>query len=198
MLFLENDETKRDYLQFTANVSKLYKAILPDPDAHEFTGIYTLTNIIAQKIKNLTAPADISDVMTEVENLLDQSIAPEGYVIETEQNGYDTQDQDTEKRIDLSQIDFEMLKEKFKTAHKRIEIEKLRSAINTKLTAMVRLNKNRIDYQAQFEQMIHAYNEASVPPDLFFDTLLEFARNLNDEGRTRQDRRTLRRRTDSF
>ena len=113
---LENDETKRDYLQLALNVAKLYKAILPDPDAHEFTGIYTLTNIIAQKIKNLTAPADISDVMTEVENLLDQSIAPEGYVIETELNGYDTQDQNTGQRIDLSQIDFEMLREKFKTS----------------------------------------------------------------------------------
>ncbi len=179
---LENDETKRDYLQLAANVAKLYKAILPDPDAHAFTGIYTLTNIIAQKIKNLTAPADISDVMTEVENLLDQSIAPEGYIIETEQGGYDSQDQNTEARVDLSQIDFEMLREKFKTAHKRIEIEKLRSAVNTKLTAMVRLNKSRMDYQAQFEQMINAYNEASIPPDLFFAELLEFARNLNDEG----------------
>ena len=179
---LENDETKRDYLQFATNVAKLYKAILPDPDAHEFSGIYTLINIIAQKIKNLTAPTDISDVMTEIENLLDQSIAPAGYVIEVEGDDYDTQDQDTEKRIDLSQIDFEMLKEKFKTTHKRIEIEKLRRAVNTKLTAMVQLNKNRMDYQAQFEQMINAYNEASVPPDLFFDALLEFARNLNDEG----------------
>ena len=179
---LENDETKRDYLQFATNVAKLYKAILPDPDAHAFTGIYTLTNVIAQKIKNLTVPADLSDVMTEVENLLDQSIAPEGYVIETDRDDYDTQHQETEKRIDLSQIDFEMLREKFKTAHKRIEIEKLRSAVNTKLTAMVRLNKNRMDYQAQFEQMINEYNEASVPPDLFFDELLEFASRVNREG----------------
>ena len=179
---LENDATKREYLQFAANISKLYKALLPDPDAHAFIGIYTLTNVIAQKIKNLTGPADLSDVMAEVENLLDQSIAPEGYVIETDRDDYDTQHQETEKRIDLSQIDFEMLREKFKTAHKRIEIEKLRSAVNTKLTAMVRLNKNRMDYQAQFEQMISEYNAASAPPDMFFDTLLEFASELNKEG----------------
>ncbi|MDE0012240.1 MAG: DUF3387 domain-containing protein [Candidatus Poribacteria bacterium] len=179
---LENDATKREYLQLATNVTKLYKAILPDPDAHAFIGIYTLTNVIAQKIKNLTGPADLSDVMAEVENLLDQSIAPEGYVIETDRDDYDTQHQETEKRIDLSQIDFEMLREKFKTAHKRIEIEKLRSAVNTKLTAMVRLNKNRMDYQAQFEQMISEYNAASAPPDMFFDTLLEFASELNKEG----------------
>lgn len=179
---LENDETRRDYLQFAANISKLYKAILPDPDAHTFTGIYTLTNIIAQKIKNLTAPADISEVMTEVENLLDQSIASEAYVIEAVQNDYNTQNQGTTQRIDLSQIDFEMLKERFRTDHKRIEVEKLRSAINAKLTAMIRLNKNRMDYQTKFEQMISAYNAAAIDVDLFFDELLEFAGEVNDEG----------------
>ena len=179
---LENDETKRNYLQLAANVAKLYKAILPDPDAHEFTGTVALTNVIAQKIKNLTTPADISEVMTAVENLLDQSIAPEGYYIEQEQVDYNTQNQDTAQRIDLSQIDFEMLREKFRTAHKRIEIERLRSAINTKLTAMIRLNKSRMDYQTQFEQMIIEYNEASIDVDLFFEGLLEFASNLNDEG----------------
>ena len=179
---LENDETKRGYLQFAANVSKLYKAILPDPDAHTFTGIYTLTNIIAQKIKSLTAPADISGVMTEVENLLDQSIASEAYVIEAVQNDYNTQNQGTTQRIDLSQIDFEMLKERFRTDHKRIEVEKLRSAINAKLTAMIRLNKNRMDYQTKFEQMISAYNAAAIDVDLFFDELLEFAGEVNDEG----------------
>ncbi len=190
---LENDETKRDYLQFAANISKLYKAILPDSDAQAFMGICTLTNIIAQKIKNLTAPADISNLMTEVENLLDLSIAPEGYVIEREPANYNTQNQEctshlgeirrnTVQQIDLSRIDFEMLRAKFRTAHKRIEIERLRSAINTKLAAMLRLNKSRMDYQTRFEQLIHAYNEASIDADVFFEDLLEFVNRLNDEG----------------
>lgn len=179
---LENDETKRDYLQFAANISKLYKAILPDPDAQAFMEICTLTNIIAQKIKNLTAPADIADLMREVENLLDRSIAPEGYIIEIEQANYHTQNQDTVQQIDLSRIDVERLREKFRSAHKRIEIEKLRSAINTKLAAMIRLNKSRMDYQTRFEQLLHAYNAASIDVDLFFEELLEFANRLNDEG----------------
>ncbi len=179
---LENDETKRDYLQLAANVSKLYKAILPDPAAHEFTGVYALISVIAQKIKNLTAPTDIAEVMTAVENLLDQSIASEAYVIEAEQNDYNTQNQDATQRIDLSQIDFEMLRERFRDAHKRIEVERLRSAINAKLAAMIRLNKNRMDYQTKFEQMISAYNAASINVDLFFEELLEFASEVNDEG----------------
>ena len=65
---LINDETKRNYLQLATNVIKLYKAILPDPEAYEFTKICQLIRIIAQKIRNLTPSADISGVMTEVEN----------------------------------------------------------------------------------------------------------------------------------
>ena len=151
---LGNDETKRDYLQLVANVSKLYKAILPDPDADAFTGIYTLTNIIAQKIRNLTTPADISEVMTGVKNLLDQSIAPEDYFIEQAQSDYDTENQGHRARVDLSRIDFDMLREKFRTGHKRIEIERLRRDINAKLTAMIQLNKNRMDYQTDDQRIM--------------------------------------------
>lgn len=75
-----------------------------------------------------------------------------------------------------------MLRERFRTTHKRIEVERLRSAINTKLTAMIRLNKNRMNYQTKFEQMISDYNEASINVDLFFEELLEFASEVNDEG----------------
>ena len=51
---LINDETKKNYLQHTTHVTKLYKAILPDPDAHEFTKTYAFIHIVAQKIRNLT------------------------------------------------------------------------------------------------------------------------------------------------
>ena len=65
--------------------------------------------------------------MAEVENLLDQSIAPESYLIQTPPDPYNTE------QVDLSQIDFEQLREQFGTEHKRIEAERLRGAINAKL-----------------------------------------------------------------
>ena len=172
---LINDETKRNYLQFATNVTKLYKAILPDPDAHEFTRVCTFIHIIAQKIRSLTTPADISEVMTGVENLLDQSIAPEGYRIQTPSGSYDSE------QVDLSQIDFEQLSERFRTEHKRIEAEKFRGAISTKLTTMIRLNKNRMDYQTKFEQMIAEYNEGTIGIEDYFEQLFGFAGELNQE-----------------
>ena len=172
---LINDETKKSYLQFTSNVTKLYKAILPDPNAHEFTRICQLINIIAQKIRNLTPPADISGVMTDVENLLDQSIAPEGFLIQIPPDSYDM------NQVDLSQIDFEQLSEQFNTEHKRVEAERLRGAINGKLATMIRLNRSRMDYQQKFEQMIAEYNAGTIGVDDFVEGLFNFAIELHQE-----------------
>ena len=172
---LINDETKKRYLQLATNVTKLYKAILPDPDAHEFTRTCQLIHIIAQKIRNLTPPADISGVMTDVEEVLDRSIAPEGYLIEIPAEGYDTEP------IDLSQIDFEQLSERFNTQHKRTEAERLRGAINSKLSAMIRLNRSRMDYQAKFEQMIAEYNAGTIDVADYFQKLFDFVNDLNEE-----------------
>ena len=172
---LVNDETKKNYLQYATGVTKLYKAILPDRDVHEFIRICKLINVIAQKIKNLTTPADISGVMTGVESLLDQSIAPGGYLIQTPPDSYNS------GQVDLSQIDFDQLSEQFRSEHKRIEAERLRGAINTKLTAMIRLNKNRMDYQAKFEQMIVEYNEGTIGIEDYFEQLFDLVGELHQE-----------------
>ncbi len=173
---LVNDETKRNFLEQARNVYKLFKAILPDTAANNFSGICSLINIIARKIKNLSEPTDISEVTDAIEELLDQSIAPEGYIINTAQNSYDSA-----QVIDLSQIDFERLSEQFNTEHKRTQAEQLRSTINRKLTDMIRLNKSRMDFQEKFEQMIEEYNSGTIPVDLHNQRLFEFLEELSKE-----------------
>ncbi|MDE0088365.1 MAG: DUF3387 domain-containing protein, partial [Candidatus Poribacteria bacterium] len=167
---LVNDETKNDYLEQANKIYKLFKAILPDTAANEFIGICSLINIIARKIKNLREPVDISEVEDAVEELLDRSIAPEGYIISAGQHTYDSE------QIDLSQIDFDLLAEQFNTEHKRTQAERLKGAINRKLKEMVQLNKSRMDLQEKFEQMIEEYNATSD-----VDTLLEKFSGLREE-----------------
>ena len=181
---LVNDETKGDYLQRASQISRLYKAILPDPAASDFNGICTLITIIAKKIKNLTPPpTDTTDVMEQIEDLLDHSIVPTGYIIET------AGDYETDSIVDLSQIDFDQLRERFKTQHKQIEAERLRGSINRKLSELVRLNKTRMDYQERFEQIIAEYNDAAINVDEWFEQLIALAGELNaEEQRTIAER----------
>ena len=89
--------------------------------------------------------------------------------------------------VDLSNIDFESLKEKFAKGRKHTEAEKLKGSIKRKLTQMVRLNRSRMDYLDRFQKMIDEYNAGSMNIDAFFQQLMEFANNLNVE-----DQRTIR------
>ena len=171
-----SEEIKRRYLDLTNTVRRLYKAVLPDPTAHQFAAQVAPVKVIADKISALTPPADISLVMQQVESLLDKSIAAEGYVI------YDPETLDGDKHlIDLSRIDFETLAEKFKTSRKRTINEKLKGTVARKLMAMVRLNRTRVNYLEKFQAMIDAYNAGSLNAEEFFQQLVAFAQSLNEE-----------------
>ncbi|HSO82228.1 type I restriction endonuclease subunit R [Thiocapsa sp.] len=171
-----SEEIKRRYLDLAKGVHRLYKAVLPDPQARELGTEVAPVEVIAEKIRALTAPADISLVMQQVEELMDRSIATEGYLI---REPGDTSD----RWVDLSVIDFEKLAETFKAGRKRTLNEKLRGSVARKLMAMVRLNRTRMDYLAKFQELIDAYNAGSLNAEEFFKRLVDFARSLDEEER---------------
>lgn len=169
---LVNDESKRRYLFLSSRVKKLFKAILPDPEAKRFYEKYVLFSVLADKIISLSGEVDITDVLKNVEYVLDKSIEAEGYVI-SELPG--------EHIIDLSVINFDALRKKFLEGKKNIQIAKIKSAISTKLNKMVRLNKSRMDYLERFQQLIDEYNSGAINTEIFFDQLLAFVKKLNEE-----------------
>lgn len=170
-----SEDEKKEYLAQASQVTRIYKAILPDASASELAPDAVLFSVLADKIRALTPPADIADVMQRVEELLDRSIASEGYVIEAQQRT------DAEL-VDLSKIDFDALAAKFTTAgHQRTEAEKLRGLINGKLRRMIRLNPSRLDFQDRFQKLIDDYNAGSINLEFFFAELMKFAQSLNEE-----------------
>jgi len=70
-----NDELKKQFLSLAGRVIRRYKAILPDASANEFNPIKTCLAVLAEKIRNFTEEADIDDIMNQVGDLLDESIA---------------------------------------------------------------------------------------------------------------------------
>lgn len=116
--------------------------------------------------------------MQGVENLLDKSIATEGYVI---RNPIDDQ------LIDLSKINFDELKVQFRLGHKHTKVEKLKGKIANKLKKMVRFNGSRMDFYEKFQKMIDEYNAGSMNIDEFFNRLVNLAWSLNEE-----EKRSLR------
>lgn len=170
---LRQEEDKKHFL-LTANLAaKLYKAILPDPQAQELAPETVILAVIAQKIRALLPQADISQVMGDIEALLNDSIATEPYRIAA-------QEQPT-PLVDLSQIDFDALQQKFEQGRKRTEAEKLQSQIGRKLNQMVKENRTRVDFLEKFQEMIATYNAGSKNIEEFFAELVEFAQSLKEE-----------------
>ncbi|MBC7199251.1 MAG: type I restriction endonuclease subunit R [Pseudomonas balearica] len=175
---IANEETKNSFMSQARIVSRVYRAILPDPDANELAPDAVLISVIAQKIKALAPPVDLSEVMQQVEELLDRSIAPVPYIIKED---------DDQPLHDLSQIDFEKLKEKFNQGRKRTEAEKLRALLSMKLETMLTENPTRKDFMEKFQKLIDAYNSGSMNIEVFFKELVDLTADLQVE-----DQRAIR------
>ncbi len=141
--FLATEADKKHYLQMANRVARLFKAILPDPLANQLAPLAVLVSYLAAKIHAETDPPDISAAMNDVEELLNDSIATEGYRIGPASN--------PEALVNLSEIDFQALQTKFTQGHKRTEAEKLKKLIEGKLKQMVALNASRIDLAEKFQ-----------------------------------------------
>jgi len=166
---LENDSIKSNYLNLANTVNTIFKAILPDSKASDYQKVVKLIKVVADKIRSFEAPVDISRVMESVGTVLDESVKAEQYLIS-----------DT-KPIDLSRIDFDSLKKMFGKNKKNTQAEKLKNALKAKVSAMMILNKERIDYAERLQAMIDEYNSGSTNVEQFFDNLMEFAKTLNEE-----------------
>jgi len=166
-----NDDLKKKYLSLANQVIRLYKAILPDSSANEFAPIKTCLAVLADKIRTFTDEASIDDIMDQVGELLDESIATKGYVIHsTEQTSL----------LDLSEIDFDVLKAHFENGRKRTEAEQLKQAVSNKLQNMVTLNRTRADLMEKFKKLIDEYNKG-LDVDSFFAKLTDFIKELSTE-----------------
>ncbi|WP_420867507.1 type I restriction enzyme endonuclease domain-containing protein [Aliiroseovarius marinus] len=167
---IETDEAKREYLAKARAVSRVYKAILPDPASSEFSPDVVLISVLAERIRSMMPKPDIKAIMQDVEDLLDRSVAPIPY-----------ETPDDPEVIDISQIDFDKLREKFDTGKKRTEAERLRALLNQKLTAMVARNPTRTDFLERFQNLIDSYNSGSHNIEAFFKALVKLAEDLSEE-----------------
>ena len=169
-----NDETRQQYLNLATAAGAIFKSLLPDAAAFEFSPICNVFKVVAEKIRSELPAVDISAVMADVEALLNRSIAADGYVMPPVSS-------DPTRYIDLSQIDFEALKAQFDKGRKAIEAQKLRAKIAFKLAQMVKLNRTRIDFLEEFQKMIDEYNAGSSNVEAFFAKLMAFTKKLGAE-----------------
>jgi type I restriction enzyme R subunit len=153
-------------------VSTLYRAVKPDPAALEFASRVACLTTLAEAIraKLNPNPPDISQVMGQINGLLDESIT-----------GHEIRESGP-PALDLSKINFEALAQRFKESkHKNTDLEVLKAAIRAQLEKMIQLNRTRADFAEKFEALIESYNAGSRSIEALFEELLKLSNSLNDE-----------------
>ena len=166
------DPLRRDFFAHERLVSTLYRAVKPDPAALEFASRVACLTTLAEaiRVRLNPNPPDISQVMGQINGLLDESIT--GHAIR----------ESGPPALDLSKINFEALANRFKASkHKNTELEVLKAAIRAQLERMIRLNRTRVDFAEKFEALIESYNAGSATIEALYAELLALSNSLNDE-----------------
>jgi len=169
------DPTRKEFIGHVRLVRTLFRGVKPDPAALQFLSKVSCLLTIAAAIAERTGdgPPDISEVMSRVSRVLDQSIAADGFTIRRTNN---------KAIVDLSRIDFAALAKRFaQSKTKNIELEQLKAAIKAHLERMIQVNPSRADYLAKFEELIEQYNNGSRNIEDLFNELLALTQALNDE-----------------
>lgn len=168
----KTDLIKDNYLGQSNDIGRLYKAIMPDPIIPELAPRCQVVQELAKALRALKEPVDVTAVLDAIETKLDDSIIAEAGLAPGEQT----------VTIDLSKVDFDALEQKFaKSPTKNSEAVKLRALIERKLKNLIRFNASRYDYLDRFEKMVEAYNKGSVTIEVFFENLVQFPKELNEE-----------------
>ncbi len=166
---LKDEETKKKYRRISSAVYRLYKAILPDKKANDYLQFISALKVISARISSLEPMPNIEDIQQGIEKLLDESIETGGYDISSLAH------------VDLSEIDFEKLKEYFEKNRRNLVNEALKTNINERLKKMMEINPSRINLMEKFQTLIDEYNAGTINAELFFDKLVAFTNELSEE-----------------
>lgn len=169
----ENDETRKKFEVICREVFIKFKACLTIPGVNNYRNQYNAINIIYKSLQKDRDQADISDIIKQLHEVIDEAIKV-------------TPDKAKEpnKPYDISKIDFNRLRAEFEHAKtKNTTVQSLKSVIEKKLERLIQRNPLRTDFQEHYEKIIDEYNKEKDRQNIeaTFEALLKFAQGLDEE-----------------
>jgi len=169
----ENDETRKKFEVMCREVFIKFKACLTITGVNAYRNQYNAINIIYKSLQKDRDLADISDIIKQLHEVIDESITA-------------TSDKSKEpnKPYDISKIDFDRLRAEFEHAKtKNTTAQSLKSVIEKKLQRLIQRNPLRTDFQEHYEKIIDEYNEEKDRQNIeaILEALLKFVQDLDEE-----------------
>ena len=170
----ENDESRKRFEILAREVFTKFKACLTMKGVNAFRTEVSAINYVYKSLQDDREAADISGIMRELHEVVDQAIVPR-----------DDGTTSDGKKFDISAIDFDRLRAEFqRRPTKRTDTVKLMDAVEKRLARMLADNPTRTNFQTHYEEIVAAYNgeKDRVTIEATFEALLKFVAALDDEA----------------
>jgi len=165
-----NDETRANFEVMTRDVFKKYKALFPEEQIKKYTSKYNAIEAIYSGLNQKVRGSDITEILQELNDLVGESI-------EINENDND------EVFIDLSNLDFDKLKELFKKKEINKAIYDLKDAVAKKLQKIMSQNPLRFEFYEKYLEIIESYNNGKDAETIkkAFEELVNFINEMSEE-----------------
>ena len=169
----ENDETRKRFEVMCREVFKKFKACINVKGINTHRGDRDAVNIIYKSLLRDRDRADISDIIHQLHQVVDESIETQPDQVGGDSDPYD-----------ISKIDFDRLRSEFeRSPAKRTTVQNLKQAIEQRLRRLMEQNPLRTNFQRHYEDIVAQYNQEKdrVTIEKTFEALMEFAQGLDEE-----------------
>ncbi len=169
----ENDETRKKFEVMCREVFMKFKACLTIPGIDNFKGHYSAINIIYKSLQRDRDVADISDIIKQLHEVVDEAIAIDPGRVQAPGKPYD-----------ISKIDFKRLRAEFaKSEKKNTVVQSLKVVIENKLERLMQRNPLRTNFQEHYEMIVAEYNKEKNRQNIeaIFAELIKFVQKLDKE-----------------
>ena len=172
-----SDEAKRRFEIISRQVFARFKALLMEPSAFAFAERHDNIETIYKKLQERRDTSDVTEILKELHRIVNAAIATQG-------PGGDHAEGLT---VDLSQINFQKLRDEFarKVKRKQAALQDIRDVVEQKLQAMLARNPERMDYYKKYQEIVADYNREKdrATVEDTFSRLVELAEGLDAEQR---------------
>jgi type I restriction enzyme, R subunit len=169
----ENDEMRKRFEVMCREVFKKFKACINVQGVNAHRADRNAINIVYKSLQQDREHADISDIIRQLHQVVDEAIETTPDRIGEDQKPYD-----------ISRIDFDKLKQEFeRSPSKRTTVQNLKQAIETRLKRLLQQNPLRTDFQQHYEEIVAEYNREKdrVTIERTFEALLKLVEELDEE-----------------
>ncbi|MGV8174503.1 MAG: type I restriction endonuclease subunit R [Methanothrix sp.] len=169
----QNDESRKRFEIMCREVFKKFKACINVQGVNDYRKDRDAINIVYKSLQQDRDQADITDIIRDLQQLVDEAI---GVKRGNGTNGVGP--------YDISKIDFDRLKQEFERySKKNTMVQNLRQAVETRLQRLLSQNPLRTDFQQHYQKIVEDYNREKDRPTIeqTFEALLKLVQELDDE-----------------